>query len=235
MKKFIAVLLSLSALLLAGCGKPVAKGEVTEEGFLNPETGIEYVECTPLKLYPCYPFDATDDEDDDPDVYLRVNRNGNVTDYYPLWFEDASNLLCYEISGYYYLVRNINYKEPTIMEFNPISADIYDSTDNHKISSFYLSEEFLPDDYKGSSYSNDSWLCQLVAEHLTNGEKVDIDTSAGEMQDLYYFHLFSQDYPAFYYRVAFFGYNGRYFLKDSSTNTTVYCPRDIILRMVGNE
>ena len=111
------------------------------------------------------------------------------------------------------------------MEFNPISADIYDSTDNHKISSFYLSEEYLPDDYKGSSYSNDSWLCQ----------KVNIDTSAGEMQDLYYFHLFSQDYPAFYYRVAFFGYNGRYFLKDSSTNTTVYCPRDIILRMVGNE
>lgn len=231
MKRIIALILTLSALLLVGCGDRTAEG--TEEGFVDPETGIEYVYCTPMKLYPVDPYDAEDDEDSEPDVFITLESGETTLDFYPVWFEDTSRFLCYEEEGYYFLVHNKDVAEPTVSEFKPIAASIYNSTNTVYITSFYASNEYLPEDKQEHSSTEDSWLCEIIAEHLTTGENVDVPVTADTISEHYYIRLLSQDYPGLYYLVSFFGYNGRYFLRDSSTNTTVYCPRDVILRMVG--
>lgn len=235
MKKFFAFLLAVSALVLPSCsGKSAPKAETGSVGIIHPDTGIEYVECDGMRLYPQNPYDSTADEDNSPDVYMTYTGNGKTTNYYQVAFEDPTEFLCYEYDGYYYLVRNKDIKEPTIAEFEPIAAGIYNSTDLIKISDFLADKEFISDEYTGDG-KRDTYLCQLVAEHLINGEPVDFTSAEGETESVFYLHLYSQKYPGLYYRVIFFGFNGRYFLRDASTNTTVYCPRDIIVRMVGEE
>ncbi len=233
MKRFIAFFLAAISLLLVACGEPVKQGTVTEQGFIDPETGIEYVYCDSMKLFPIEPYDATDDEDNNPDVYITLDSDLETEEFYKVWFEDPERFLCYEYSGFYYLVRNKELAEPTIMEFNPIAAQVFNSTNLVFLHSFYADDEYFTEE--APEHSQDTWLCQLIAEHLTNGENVDVPVTEYNIEDLYYFHLISKDYPGIYYQVAFFGYNGRYFLRDSSANKTVYCPREIILRMVPEE
>ena len=230
MKRFIAFLLIISSILTVGCGSNI--GESTENGFIDPETGIEYLYCTPMKLYPVDPYDS-EDEGEEPDVYITVGEGENKEDFYPVWFEDPSRFLCYEEEGYYFLVHNKDVAEPTVMDFNPIAASIYNSANTAYLFSFYADNEYLPDEKKEHSSTEDSWLCRLIAEYLTTGENVDVPVTVDTIEDHYYIRLLSQDYPGLYYLVSFFSYNGRYFLRDSSTNTTVYCPRDVILNIVG--
>lgn len=221
MKKFSAFILAVSILLLAGCGN---KGEITDLGFVNPETGIEYVYCTPMGLYPVDPSD---------EFITVVNPDKTKTVFHGVWFEDTSDFLCYEEEGYYFLVRNKDVAEPTVKEFNPIAAAIYNSSNTGYITSFYADNQYLPEDKQEHNPTEDTWLCQMIGEYLAAGENVEVPVTDKTIQDLFYFRLYSEDYPGLYYLVSFFGYNGRYFLRDSAHNTTVYCPRDIILRMVG--
>jgi len=235
MKKFIAFLLASSALLLAGCGgKSAPRAKPGDVGIVNPVTEIEYVECDGMRLYPQSPYDSTADQDTLPDVYMTYSNNGNTTEYYPVMFEDPTQFLCYEYDGYYYLMRNKDVKEPTIAEFEPIAAAIYNSTDTIKLGSFLADEEYTSDNYEGDG-KRDTDLCRLVAEHITNGEKVDFTGVEGNTEDVFYLHMYSQKYPGLYYNIIFFGLNGRYFLRDASIDKTVYCPREIILRMVGDK
>ena len=221
MKKLIAFILIISMLLFVGCDN---KGENTEEGFVDPETGIEYVYCTPMGLYPVDPGEE----------FITVeNADKTKTIFYEVWFEEPSRFLCYEEEGYHFLVRNKDVAEPTVKEFDPIAASIYNSSNTIYITSFYADNEYLPDDKKEHNPTEDTWLCQMIAEYLSTGEKVDVPVTEETIQDLYYIRLYSQEYPGLFYLVSFFGFNGRYFLRDSATNTTVYCPRDIIVRMVG--
>ena len=87
MKRIIAFILIASSLLLVACGG----GEPTELGFIDPDTGIEYVDVTPMGLYPV----------DKGEEFISVTVNGEDTVYYEVEFENTSNFLCYEIEGYY--------------------------------------------------------------------------------------------------------------------------------------
>ena len=223
MKRIIASLLIFSMLLFAGCER---KGENTELGFTDSKTGIEYVFCTPMGLYPVEP-------DEDGMNFITVTQDKTKTVYHKVAFEDSSRFLCYEEEGYYFLVRNKEIAEPTIKEFNPIAASIYNSSNTIYITSFYADNEYLPDDKKEHNPTEDTWICQMIAEYLSTGENVDVPVTEETINDLYYIRLYSQEYPGLFYLVSFFGFNGRYFLRNSATNTTVYCPREIIVRMVG--
>lgn len=221
MKRFIALMLVLSMLVFAGCEK---KGENTLAGIYDPNTEIEYALVTPMGLYPVY----------EGEEYVTVkNEDGTETTYFEVMFEDPAEFICYEANGYYFLARNVDIPEPTVNEFNPIAAAIYDSSNTVYITSFYADNEYLPDEKKEHNPTEDTWLCQMIAEYLTTGENVNVPATAEERTDQYRIRLFSQDYPGLYYLVTFYGYNGRYFLSDGAQNKTVYCPRDIITRMVG--
>lgn len=219
-KRIFALMLALAMLVLTGCGR---KGELTEEGFRDVKTGIEYFYVKPMGLYPVEPGEE----------FLTLKEGKTETKFYEVWFEDTQNFLCYEDSGSYFLVRSERVKEPTVAEFNPIAASIYGSSNTVFISSFYADNQYLPEDQREHSPTEDSWLCRLIAETLTDGESVSVPVNTNNIQDLYYIRLLSQDYPGLYYLVSFFGFNGRYFLRDDAAGKTVYCPRDIILRMVG--
>ena len=122
MKRIIAFLLAATLLLLAGCSRT---GENTEEGFVDTETGIEYVYCTPMGLYPVNP---ETDEDEKPVEYLSVeNRDGSKTVFYKVEYENPESFLCYKENGFYFLAYNKSISEPTVAEFSPIAASIYNS------------------------------------------------------------------------------------------------------------
>ncbi len=226
MKRFFTYLLTLcllaSTCLFAGCNK---EGEATDEGFYDPNTDIHYVYCTPMKLYP---------NDPEKEEYLVIeNEDGSETVFYGVQFEDPEEFLCYKDSGYFFLAMNADLEEPTLEEFNPIAASIYGSSNLTYIDSFWADNEYLPDELKEHNPSEDTWLCRLVTEAITDGESVNISVRTEEMSALYYLHMESEDYPGLHYLISFFGYNGRYFLRDSSINKTVYCPNDVIARLVN--
>ncbi len=223
-KRLLSLLLVLLTLCLASCGK--SKGTATDDGFIDSNTGIEYVYCKPMGLYAV----GAGEE------YLTVKEKDVETVYHEVEFESPERFLCYEDSGEYLLLRAKDVEEPDVLSFNPIAASIYGSTNTVYITRFYADNKYLPEDKQEHNPTEDSWICQLIAKQLTEGEAVEVPSSSISDEDMYFIRLLSQDYPGLYYLVVFYGdTNGRYYLYDRAAGKTVYCPRDIILRMVGEE
>ncbi len=197
----------------------VVDGEATPHGFKNPKTGIEYVQCAPKGLYAV----------NKGDEYIKVDGET----YFTVLHEKPEEFLCIEDSGELLLYRAKDLKEPSVSEFKPIAAQIYNSTNTVLITYFYADNKYLPDDKKEHNSSEDSALCELIAKQLTEGEAVTVNATYDTISDQYFIRLLSQDYPGLYYLVAFYGFEGRYYLVDRATNKTVFCPHDIIVRMVG--
>ncbi len=219
--RIIAVCLVLCTLLLVSCGN---RGENTESGFVDPNTGIEYVPVTPMGLYPIDPEEE----------FITVKEGEADTVYYKVWFEDSSEFLCYESEGYYFLMRATEVKEPTVIEFAPIAAFIYNASNTVRIDQFFANSEYIPEDQQDDMTVGETELCRLVASSIMDGEAVSVPVTHDDIQNHFYIRLLSQEYPGLYYLVSFFGYNGRYFLRDDAMGKTVYCPNDIIVRMVGD-
>lgn len=208
-------------LFLSACHKD---GEPTDYGFIDPNTGIEYVYCDPLGLYAV----SAGEE------YITMGEGESKEIFHTVEFEDPSRFLCIEDEGELVLLRASNVAEPDVMSFNPIAALIYNSNNDVYLTSFYADNQYLPEDKQELNPTEDSWLCQMIAEYITDGEAVTVSAADILTDDMYFIRLLSQDYPGLYYVVVFFGdSNGRYYLRDRSAGKTVYCPRDIILRMVG--
>lgn len=219
-KRILTLALALIMLALTGCYQD---GELTEEGFIDPNTDIEYVEVTPMGLYPIRP-----DEE-----YLTVDSGDDEILYYAVQFEDAKKFLCYEIESNYFLVRATTVKEPTVSEFNPIAATIYNSSNTKAIDSFYADVEYLPEDKKDELTEGETDLCKQIAKAITEGDAVELNIQYDDFDSLYYIRLLSKDYPGLYYLVSYFKYNGRCFIRDDALGKTVYCPNDVIVRMGG--
>ncbi len=219
-RKIIAALLAvLSIFSLAACGKK--SGEYTVYGFYDPNTKIEYVDVAPFGLY------AVTRGDD----YITVGEGESKTVYCEIMAESPESFLCVEDNGELLVVRNKEIEEPTIETFNPIAASIYDGNNTTFISRFYADEQYL-DDANGVVGERDSALCQQIAKALVENEDTTVTTVSED--ERFYIRLLSKDYPGLYYMVVFFGNDaGRYFLRDRATGKTVYCPHDIIARMVG--
>lgn len=222
MKRIIAFLLVLSSVLLVACGG--REGEATEYGFIDEETGTEYVDVKPLGLYAV----------NKGEEFLTVKVGESEQMYYEVQFEDSKQFLCYEDSGEFLLVRNKNTEEPTLATFDPIAAFIYNETNTVKITNFFADAEYLPEGSKYNNPTEDSDLCRLIANQLTNGEAVEVNSGDILKDDMFFIRLLSQKYPGLYYIVVFYGAtDGRYYLFDRAADKTVLCPYDIIVRMVG--
>ncbi len=221
MKRFIAFLLVISSLLLVACGG----GEPTENGFIDPDTGIEYVEVTPMGLYPVDPGEE----------FITVSDDNGKTVYYEVYFEKPSNFLCYEIEGYYFLMRASDVKEPNLKEFNAIAASIYSKNNTVKFDNLFADPEYLPEDKQDEFTQGETALVKQIEDAIADGEAVDLNIKDTDIGTHFYLHMLSADYPGLYYIISFFGYNGRYFLRDDAANKTVYCPRDVAIRMVGED
>lgn len=221
MKRFIAFLLVVSSLLLVSCNG----GEPTENGFIDPDTGIEYVDVTPMGLYPVDPGEE----------FITVSVDGEETVYHEVWFEDPSRFLCYEVEGYYFLMRASDVKEPDLREFNPIAASIYSKNNTVKFDNLFADPEYLPEENRDEETYGETALVKQIQDAIMDGESVEVNIKAEDIGTHFYLHMLSADYPGLYYIISFFSYNGRYFLRDDAMNKTVYCPRDVIIRMVGEE
>ena len=221
MKRFIAFLLVVSSLLLVSCNG----GEPTENGFIDPDTGIEYVDVTPMGLYPVDPGEE----------FITVSVDGEETVYHEVWFEDPSRFLCYEVEGYYFLMRASDVKEPDLREFNPIAASIYSKNNTVKFDNLFADPEYLPEENRDEETYGETALVKQIQDAIMDGESVEVNIKAEDIGTHFYLHMLSADYPGLYYIVSFFSYNGRYFLRDDAMNKTVYCPRDVVIRMVGEE
>lgn len=222
MKRILAVLIAaLCVISLGGCHRK--KGEWTVYGFIDKETGIEYVDVAPFGLYAVSKGEE----------FIKVGDGDSEVTYYEVRFESTENYLCVEDSGELLLVRNKDIEEPTIETFNPIAASIFDGNNQVELTKFIADEQYIPDDIEnGVVGERDSALCQNIAKAIVEGEDTTV-TKVSE-EDRYYIRLLSKDYPGLYYMVVFFGNDaGRYFLRDRATGKTVYCPHDIIARMVG--
>lgn len=221
MKRFIAFLLVVSSLLLVSCNG----GEPTENGFIDPDTGIEYVDVTPMGLYPVDPGEE----------FITVSVDGEKTVYHEVWFEEPSRFLCYEVEGYYFLMRASNVKEPDLREFNPIAASIYSKNNTVKFDNLFADPEYLPEENRDEETYGETALVKQIQDAIMDGESVEVNIKAEDIGTHFYLHMLSADYPGLYYIISFFSYNGRYFLRDDAMNKTVYCPRDVVIRMVGEE
>lgn len=221
MKRFIAFLLVVSSLLLVSCNG----GEPTENGFIDPDTGIEYVDVTPMGLYPVDPGEE----------FITVSVDGEETVYHEVWFENPSRFLCYEVEGYYFLMRASDVKEPDLREFNPIAASIYSKNNTVKFDNLFADPEYLPEENRDEETYGETALVKQIQDAIMDGESVEVNIKAEDIGTHFYLHMLSADYPGLYYIISFFSYNGRYFLRDDAMNKTVYCPRDVVIRMVGEE
>ena len=223
MKKLLAFSLAIICTLsLFACHKKT--GDWTVYGFIDNETEIEYVDVLPFGLYAVKAGEE----------FIKVGEGEGQVTYYEVQFESPEKFLCVEDNGEFLLVRNKDIEEPTLETFNPIAASIYDGNNQVYISSFYADEKYLPEDTKeGVVGDRDSALCQKIADAIIEGEETTVSKVSEE--DRFYIRLLSKDYPGLYYMVVFFGNDaGRYFLRDRATGKTVYCPHDIIARMVGS-
>ena len=219
MKRILALILAVFSLLLAACSST----ELTENGFIDTKTGIEYIEVEPMGLYPIDPGEE----------FLTVKSGDSSTVYYEVWFEDTSRFLCYETEGYDFLVRSTEVKEPSVTEFNPIAASIYAGNNTVYIDSLYANPEYLPEDKQDEQTAGESELCKLIAKSIEEGEAVEVPVTEDNIENHYSIRLLSADYPGLYYLVSFFKYNGRCFLRDDRLGKTVYSPYDVNVRMVG--
>lgn len=218
LKKFLCLSLALLMVPLWGCNKePEVK--VTDTGFIHPETGVEYVMCEQKKLY----------ANERGAEYITVGEEI----YYEVALESPSEFLCVEDNGEYLLYRATTVSEPTLLEFNPIAGQIFSASNTTLVDYLYAGKDYLPDEYKEEASTDDTYICKLIAEHISNGTVADIQPYFEDIEAQYFIHLLSSDYPGLYYMVAFFKYQGRYYLMERNLNKIVYCPNEVIVRIAG--
>lgn len=225
MKKIIALLLCASMLFAVSC----SKAETTEYGFIDTKTSIEYVDASPMGLYPIK----------EGEEYLTVTEGEAETVYYAVENEDTSRFLCYKYDDSLFLVRAKDIDEPTAATFNPVASHIYNATNMLLVDMIYANFEYIPDEYTSGHTSEDDYgeteLVKQISNALAEGEAQSPAITEDNISDQFYFHLLSPDYPGLYYLVSFFKFEGRYYLRDGAANKTVYCPYDVIVRMVGSD
>lgn len=222
-KKFISILMCGLMLFSVGC----ARGEPTISGFTDTKTNIEYVDVTPMGLYPV----AEGEE------YLTVLENKVNTVYYSVENEEPARFLCYKDEENLFLVRAKDIVEPSAANFNPVAAHVYNATNMLRIDTIYANFEYIPDEYLSGHSSDDDYgeteLCKQIERVFAEGEEQNPGITSDNISDIFYLHMLSPDYPGLYYLVSFFKFEGRYYLRDSAANKTVFCPYDVIVRMVG--
>ena len=224
MKKFVALLLAFSGFLLSACngGEKLAEiSEYTADGFVDPNTGVEYVTARGGRTL----YAVTAGE-----KYLTAAD----TAFYTVEFEEKSKFLCLPDNGENLLYRAKDVEEPDVVSFEPVSAGIYNSGNARKMAQLYADDEYLPDELKGRNPSQDTALCRELARAVAENEQSDCEDDEIDSSTLRFVRLYSQKYPGLYYLLAVYGDTyGRYFVRDRYLGKSVICPREISVRIYG--
>lgn len=224
MKKFVALLLAFSGFLLSACngGEKLAEiSEYTADGFVDPNTGVEYVAARGGRTL----YAVTAGE-----KYLTAAD----TAFYTVEFEEKSKFLCLPDNGENLLYRAKDVEEPDVVSFEPVSAGIYNSGNARKMAQLYADDEYLPDELKGRNPSQDTALCRELARAVAENEQSDCEDDEIDSSTLRFVRLYSQKYPGIYYLLAVYGDTyGRYFVRDRYLGKSVICPREISVRIYG--
>ena len=217
MKKAIVIFLAVCCIFMTACGKK--EGTPTDDGFRDDSTGISYTMCNFLTLSAI----------EKGEKYLSVNNE----DFYEVEYEDPKRFLCTEDEDGLLLYRAEDVKEPDVYSFRPISAAVFVNNQTF-ITYFYADDKYLPEDKRGLNPTQDTALCQSMAEALKYSQEMNVPAESIRDEDVYYIRLFSKDYPGLYYLVVFFGDDtGRFYLRDRGMGKTVICPDEVKERMVG--
>lgn len=227
-RRRFCLLLALLCLLplLSACNRSNAHGGTpTELGFRDEATGIEYVGCSVIAVKPL----AIGEE-----AYCEADG----VPYYTINFEDPSRFLCDldQASGSSIVYRNRELPDITIETFNANAAFLYiDGLTPVRVAQLYADDEFLPDELKGQSPSQDTALVRQITDALVNGAERTVASADYSEENLYYFRLLSADYPGLYYSVCFFGdIYGRYYVQDMATFRIADAPSEITAWIVGS-
>ncbi len=214
MKKIIAFLLAAVCLVCTGCEE---KAVETKAGFLDKNTGIEYIYCEFNGVY----ANARGDEVAESDKRI----------YYSIPFENPEKFLCVDVDGELMVLRAKDVEEPTLDKFDPVAGAIYDINNTILISRIYIDEDYLSQ-LPATDYVGETALCKTIAKALCEGKDVGRPANTND-NDTYNIRLFSEKYPGLYYNVLFTSAKGRYYLIDRATGKAVYAPDEVIARMVG--
>lgn len=218
MKRIICICLVLCCVLCA-CDN-VKRVTLTDKGFFDSETGINYVLCSAsMSLRPL----KTE----------QVFARGADGTFYTIQWEDPQKYLCdFDVASAAFVYRAEDAEDITLESFQPIAGLVY--AEDVYVETFYCEAKYLPDDKKDLAGRDDSALIYSMRDALLGGDRVSVPVSDMVDEDTYYIRLLSQKYPGLCYVIVFFGdVNGNFYLRDRSTDTTVVAPNDVKLRMVG--
>lgn len=224
--RFISLLSALLCLplLISSCSRS-NHGTQTEFGFRDDTTGIEYVPCNVIAVKPL----AMSEE-----PYCRADG----VSYYAVNFEDPTRFLCDldESSGSSIVYRNRDLPEITVENFNAVAAFLYlDGLTPVRVAQLYADDEYLPDELKGQSPSQDTALVRQITDALVNGAERTVAAADYSDDDLFYLRLLSVDYPGLYYSVCFFtDIYGRCYVQDMATFRIADAPSELSAWIIGS-
>ncbi len=224
MKRVLSLLLCFAVLLALCSCEPKKYVKYGDNGFVDAETGIEYVMCSAsLSLRPL----TVEDE------YCRVNKEDIF--YTIQWQEPTEYLADYEVEEAAFVYRASTLPDITMENFEPVAALIYaEGNASICLEKFYCEAKYLPEDMQDDNLVDDSALVYAIRDAINGNETVSADLDAASDLDTYYIRLLSAKYPGLYYIIVFFtDSNGDSYLTDRSTGKTVPSPAALTLRMIG--
>lgn len=225
MKKLLAILLcSLILISLVGCvDEEPLKGHtvtVTDYGFTDPETGIEYeMFSNPISVYAL--------EYDEP-----ICNDGEMQ-YYSIKWEDSSKYLC-DKDGIVY--KAVGIPDLTMDIFSPVAAFVYYGS--AYLTTLYCEEKYrdpeisYPED---TEFQDDSELVYMIRDAIIDGEETELPAILND-DNTFTLRMLSADFPGLYYVVVFAeDTEGNCYLYDRATRKTVYAPEEVVTRFIGND
>ena len=225
MKSFSALLLIfLFVLSFFSCSdKEPLKGhtvELTEFGFTDPKTGIEYETFSnPISVY------ALEREE-------AVCNDGKMQ-YYSIKWEDSNLFLC-DKDGIGYKAAGT--PDLTIDVFDPVASLVYYGS--AYLTTLYCEEKYrdpevsYPED---TEFQDDSDLVYAIRDAILEEEETFLPVELDD-DNTFILRMLSANYPGLYYVVVFtMDMDGNCYLYDRATRKAVYAPEDVVERFIGDE
>ena len=225
MKKIPALILTILIFALCACteGEEPLRGyevSLTEYGFTDPETGIEYeMFSNPISVYAL--------EKDQP-----LCNDGDIQ-YYSVKWEDSSKFLC-DRDGVVY--KAVGVPDITIDTFDPVAAFVYYGS--AYLTTLYCEEKYrdpevsYPED---TEFQDDSDLVYGIRDAILNEPATELPLELDD-DNTFILRMLSANYPGLYYVVVFTtDTEGNSYLYDRATRKAVYAPEDVVDKFIGDE
>lgn len=225
MKKILALILVILTLALCACteGEEPLRGyevSLTDYGFTDPETGIEYEMFS--NSFSVYALEKESPLCNDGDVQ-----------YYSVKWEDSSKFLC-DKDGVVY--KAVGIPDLTIDVFDPVAAFVYYGS--AYLTTLYCEEKYrdpeisYPED---TEFQDDSDLVYSIRDAILNEPETLLPAKLDD-DNTFILRMLSANYPGLYYVVVFaVDLDGNCYIYDRATRKAVYAPQDIIDRFIGDE